>query len=169
MPVHGEYRMLVAHGALAQKTGVPPECVFMLENGDVLEFTADYAEKIGKTYGGNVMVDGSGVGDIGEAVLRDRRHLGNDGIMMVVVTIDTEEARVVAGPDVISRGVFYLPDSEPTIAEFKKKLTSILDNCSADGIRDVGIVKEHVRQGLSKAVFEKTKRKPIIIPVVMEV
>ena len=99
VPVHGEYRMLIAHGGLAQKTGVPPECVFTLENGDVLEFTADYAEKVGKTHGGNVMVDGSGVGDIGEAVLRDRRHLGNDGIMMVVVTIDAEEARVVAGPD----------------------------------------------------------------------
>jgi ribonuclease J len=169
VPVHGEYRMLVAHGAVAQQTGVPAECVFTLENGDVLEFTADYAEKIGKTHGGNVMVDGSGVGDIGEAVLRDRRHLGADGIMMVVVTIDAEEARVIAGPDLISRGVFYLPESEPTMAEFKAKLRTILDGCSSDGIRDVGIVKEHVRQGLSKAVFEKTRRKPIIIPVVMEV
>jgi ribonuclease J len=135
----------------------------------VIEFTEEGAAKIGKTYGGNVMVDGSGVGDVGEAVLRDRRHLGNDGIMMVVVTVDAEEARVVAGPDVISRGVFYLPENEGTMADLRAKLREILDGCSADGIRDVGTVKEHIRQGLSKAIFEKTRRKPIVIPVVMEV
>jgi ribonuclease J len=169
VPVHGEYRMLLAHAALAQKTGVAPENVFIAENGDVLQFTALRAEKVGKTYGGNVMVDGSGVGDIGEAVLRDRRHLGNDGIMMVVVSIDSEEARVVAGPDLVSRGVFYLPESEKTLEELRERLRAVLDNCSADGIRDSGTVKELIRQGLSKAVFEKTRRKPIVVPVVMEV
>jgi ribonuclease J len=169
IPVHGEYRMLLAHAALAQKTGVDPANVFIAENGDVLQFTALGAEKVGKTYGGNVMVDGSGVGDIGEAVLRDRRHLGNDGIMMVVVSIDAEEARVVAGPDLVSRGVFYLPESEKTLEELKARLRDILDNTSADGIRDIGTVKEHIRQGVSKAIFDKTRRKPIVVPVVMEV
>jgi len=115
------------------------------------------------------MVDGSGVGDVGEAVLRDRKHLSADGIMMVVVTVDSEEARVVAGPDLISRGVFYLPDSSELQEEFKAKLTSILAQCSVEGIRDVGTVKEHIRSGLSKAVFEKSRRRPMVIPVVMEV
>ncbi len=169
IPVHGEYRMLVTHGRLAQRTGVAGDNVFVAENGDVLEFTAETAEKVGRTYGGNVMVDGSGVGDIGEAVLRDRKHLAGDGIMMVVVTVDAEEARVVAGPDVISRGVFYLPDSGDVLDELKERLTRILDDCSVEGIRDIGNVKEHIRSGLAKAVFEKSRRRPIVIPVVMEV
>jgi ribonuclease J len=169
MPVHGEYRMLVTHGRLAQQTGVPRDNVFVVENGDVLEFTHDSAAKVGRTYGGNVMVDGSGVGDVGEAVLRDRKHLAGDGIMMVVVTVDAAEARVVAGPDLVSRGVFYLPESGDVINELKAKLSKILDDCSVEGIRDVGTVKEHIRNGLSKAVFERSRRKPIVIPVVMEV
>ena len=169
IPVHGEYRMLVTHAGLAQKTGVDPANCFVIENGDVIEFTSAGGEKIGKTYGGNVMVDGSGVGDIGEAVLRDRKHLSVDGIMMIVVTVDAEEARVVAGPDLISRGVFYLPESGGVIGDLEKRVGEILGACSAEGIRDVAIVKEHIRHGLSKAVYEKTKRKPIIIPVVMEV
>jgi len=169
VPVHGEYRMLVTHGRLAEKTGVSAENVFLLEDGDVLELTGASAGKIGKTYGGNVMVDGSGVGDVGEAVLRDRKHLSADGIMMVVVTVDSEEARVVAGPDLISRGVFYLPESGGVLDELKGKLTEILAACSVEGIRDVGNVKEHIRNGLSKAIFERSKRRPIVIPVVMEV
>jgi ribonuclease J len=169
IPVHGEYRMLVTHGRLAQSTGVAGDNVFVIENGDVIEFTEKTGGKVGRTYGGNVMVDGSGVGDIGEAVLRDRKHLSADGIMMVVVTVDAEEARVVAGPDLVSRGVFYLPESGEVMDELKAKLTTILDACSVEGIRDVGNVKEHIRSGLSKAIFERSRRKPIVIPVVMEV
>ena len=161
--------MLVTHARLAEKTGVASENVFVCENGDVIEFTAEGADKIGKTYGGNVMVDGSGVGDIGEAVLRDRRHLSADGIMMVVVTVDAEEARVVAGPDVISRGVFYLPESGEVMEDLRKKLVDILDGCSTEGIRDVATVKEYIRSGLSKAIYERSKRRPMVIPVVMEV
>jgi ribonuclease J len=161
--------MLVMHGRLAQQTGVAGDNVFVIENGDVMEFTAEGAEKVGRTYGGNVMVDGSGVGDVGEAVLRDRRHLAGDGIMMVVVTVDAEEARVVAGPDLISRGVFYLPESGELVEELKDRLSQILADCSVEGIRDIGNVKEHIRSGLAKSVFEKSRRRPIVIPVVMEV
>ncbi len=169
IPVHGEYRMLVTHAGLAQKTGVLRENCHVIENGDVVEFTASGVAKIGKTYGGNVMVDGSGVGDIGEAVLRDRRHLSADGIMMVVVTVDSVEARVVAGPDLVSRGTFYLPQSEVVMGELERTVSDILQGCSAEGIRDVPTVKEHIRQGLSKAIYQKTKRRPIVVPVVMEV
>ncbi|MGH7727905.1 MAG: ribonuclease J [Vulcanimicrobiaceae bacterium] len=169
IPVHGEYRMLVQHALLAQRTGVPADHCFVIEDGDVVEFTSEGAARIGKTYGGNVLVDGSGVGEIGEAVLRDRKHLSADGILMVVVTVDAEEARVVAGPDVVSRGVFYIPDSEVVIGDLERRVGEILDGCSSEGIRDIATVKEHIRQGLSKAVFEKTKRRPIVVPVVMEV
>ncbi len=169
VPVHGEYRMLVVHGQLAAQTGVHPENVFVLENGDVLEFTQSHGDKVGKTYGGHVMVDGSGVGDIGDAVLRDRKALSNDGIMMVVVSIDSEEARIIAGPDIVTRGVFYLPESDGVLTELRDELRAIIDNCSVEGIRDLNTVKEHIRSGLAKAVFARSKRRPIVIPVVMEV
>lgn len=169
VPIHGEYRMLLQHGKLAEKTGVDPRNVFVAENGDVIEFTSEYGDKIGKTYGGHVFVDGSGVGDVGEAVLRDRRLLAADGFMMVVVTIDSEEARVIAGPDVISRGVFYMPEADGVMEELRSELKSMISEVSVEGIRDVNTVKEHIREGLAKAIMTRYKRRPVIIPVVMEV
>lgn len=169
MPLHGEYRMLVMHGQLAMRTGVLPENVFVVEDGDVLEFTAQGGDKVGKTYGGPVMVDGSGVGDIGEGVLRDRKALSNDGIMMVVVTIDREEARVIAGPDLVTRGVFYIPESDGVLGELRAELVTIIESCSVEGIRDINTVKEHIRSGLARSVYTRTRRRPIVIPVVMEV
>ena len=169
VPVHGEYRMLVQHGRLATRTGVDPQNVFVVENGDVLEFTHDYGDKIGKTYGGHVFVDGSSVGDVGEAVLRDRRLLAADGFMMVVVTIDSEEARVIAGPDLISRGVFYVPESDGVMDELRAELVTLIEDVPVEGIRDVNTVKEHIRSGLAKAIHSRYKRRPVIVPVVMEV
>jgi len=169
VPVHGEYRMLMQHGRLAVQTGVESGNVFVLENGDVLEFTKDYGDKIGKTYGGHVFVDGSGVGDVGEAVLRDRKALSNDGIMMVVVAIDSEEARVIAGPDLISKGVFYIPESDGVLDELRAELLATIAEVSVEGMRDVNTVKEHIRESLAKAIHARTKRRPVVIPVVMEV
>ncbi len=169
VPVHGEYRMLAQHGRLAVQTGVDPSNVFVVENGDVLEFTQEYGDKIGKTYGGHVLVDGSGVGDVGEAVLRDRKALSNDGIMMVVVAIDSEEARVMAGPDLISKGVFYLPESDGVIEELRKELLTALGEVSVEAMRDVNAVKEHIRSSVTKSIYARTKRRPVVIPVVMEV
>jgi ribonuclease J len=169
MPLHGEYRMLVTHGRLAVNTGVDPGNVFVVENGDVLEFTREYGDKIGKTYGGNVLVDGSGVGDVGEAVLRDRKALSNDGIVIVVVAIDAEEARVIGDPDIISKGVFYLPESGDTMDELKSALRTAIAEISVEGVRDVNTVKEHIRSVLARAIHNKSKRRPVVIPVVMEV
>jgi ribonuclease J len=169
VPIHGEYRMLDAHRKLAIRTGMEAENVFVVENGDVLEFTHEYGDKIGKTYGGHVFVDGSGIGDIGEAVLRDRKALSNDGIIMVVVAIDSEEARVIAGPDLISRGVFYLPEADGVLDELRAELRTMIDGISVDALRDVDSVKEHIRGALASAVHNRTKRRPIVIPVVMEV
>ncbi len=169
VPVHGEYRMLDAHKKLAVRTGVEADNVFLADNGDVFEFTHEYADKIGKTYGGNVFVDGSGIGDVGEAVLRDRKALSNDGIMMVVVAIDSEEARVIAGPDIISRGVFYLPEADGVLDELRGELRSAIEGISVDAMRDVNSVKEHIRSALAGAVHARTRRRPVVIPVVMEV
>jgi ribonuclease J len=169
VPVHGEYRMLVQHGKLAMRTGVDAQNVFVVENGDVLEFTHEYGDKIGKTYGGHVLVDGSSVGDVGEAVLRDRRLLAADGFMMVVVTIDSEEARVIAGPDLISRGVFYVPESDGVMDDLRAELVTLIEEVPVEGIRDVNTVKEHIRSGLARAIHSRYKRRPVIVPVVMEV
>jgi len=169
VPVHGEYRMLAAHGRLAVQTGVEAGNVFVVENGDVLEFTHEFGDKIGKTYGGHVFVDGSGIGDIGEAVLRDRKALSNDGIIMVVLAIDAEEARVIAGPDLISRGVFYLPEADGVLDELRAELSTAIAGISVDGMRDVNTVKEHIRSVLAGGVHSRTKRRPVVIPVVMEV
>jgi ribonuclease J len=169
IPVHGEYRMLVTHGRLAVQTGVESTNVFVVENGDVLEFTGEYGDKIGKTYGGNVLVDGSGVGDIGEAVLRDRKALSNDGIVVVVVTIDAEEARVIGEPDLVSKGVFYLPESDGVMDELRLEVRKAIADVSAEALRDVTSVKEHVKSALSRAIHTRTKRRPIVIPIVMEV
>jgi ribonuclease J len=169
VPVHGEYRMLDAHKQLAVRTGVEPGNAFVVEDGDVLEFTREYGDKIGKTYGGNVLVDGSGIGDVGAAVLRDRKALSNDGIIMVVIAIDGEEARVIAGPDLISRGVFYLPEAGGVIDELRAELASAIESLSIDALRDVDAMKEHIRSALARAVHARTKRRPIVIPVVMEV
>jgi len=169
VPVHGEYRMLVQHGKLAARTGVEPENVFVVEDGDVLEFTHEYGDKVGKTYGGNVFVDGSGIGDVGEGVLRDRRALAGDGMVLVVVAIDAEEARVTAGPDVVARGVFYLPEADGVLDELRATLREMLESISVEGMRDVGTVKEHLRDTLAKAIYARTKRRPVVIPLVMEV
>ena len=169
VPVHGEYRMLAAHGKLAVETGVEAGNVFIVENGDVLEFTNEYGDKVGRTYGGHVFVNGSGIGDIGEAVLRDRKALSNDGIMMVVIAIDSEEARVIAGPDLISKGVFYLPEAGGVLDELRAELEVAIKGISVDAMRDADSVKEHIRSALAKGVYERTKRRPVVIPVVMEV
>jgi ribonuclease J len=168
VPVHGEYRMLAQHKRLAIETGVEPGNVFVVENGDVIEFTRDYADKIGKTYGGNVFVDGSGVGDIGEGVLRDRKALSNDGIIMVVVAVDSEEARLIGGPDLISKGVFYLPEADGVLDSLRGELATAIGEISTEGMRDVNTVKEHIRIALAKAIHARTKRRPVVIPVVME-
>jgi ribonuclease J len=168
VPVHGEYRMLVQHGKLAVRTGVSEENVFIAEDGDVLEFTSDYGDKVGKTHGGNVLV-GSGVGDVGTAVMRDRRELAADGILMVVVAIDAEEARVTAGPDIVAHGVFYLPQSGEIVDELRHEASQALEGLSVEGLRDVPTVKEHLREMLAHAIYTRTKRRPVVVPVVMEV
>lgn len=169
IPVHGEYRMLVQHGRLAVQTGVESGNVFIVENGDVLEFTREYGDKIGKTYGGNVLVDGTGIGDVGEAVLRDRKALSNDGIMVVVVAIDAEEAHVIGEPDIVSKGVFYIPESDGVLDELRGQVRNAISELSVEAMRDANTVREHIRSTLSKAILDRTKRRPVVIPVIMEV
>lgn len=169
VPVHGEFRHLVKHAKLAQETGIPKENIFVVENGQVLEFTPDKGCVAGKVTAGPVLVDGLGVGDVGNIVLRDRRQLSQDGILIVVMTIDKQRGCLIAGPDLVSRGFVYVRESEMLMEEIKDKVRQVLEKCEANGITEWAFIKSSVRDVLGKHLYEKTRRRPMILPIIMEV
>ncbi|MDK2889115.1 MAG: ribonuclease [Thermoanaerobacter sp.] len=169
VPVHGEYRMLIKHAELARDMGIAPENVFVAENGQVLEFTRRSGRVAGRVTAGKVLVDGLGVGDVGNIVLRDRKLLSQDGILIVVVTINRETGLVMAGPDIVSRGFVYVRESEELLEEAKIKVKCALDKCADRGISEWSSIKSQVRDALGKFLYEKTRRRPMILPIIMEV
>lgn len=169
VPVHGEYRMLIKHAELARDVGVLPENIFVAENGQVLEFTRRSGRIVGRVTAGKVLVDGLGVGDVGNIVLRDRKLLSQDGILIVVVTINRESGLIMAGPDIVSRGFVYVRESEELLEEAKIKVKSALDKCTEKGISEWSSIKSQVRDALGKFLYEKTRRRPMILPIIMEV
>lgn len=169
IPVHGEYRHLVQHANLAQEMGVPSENVFIAEIGDILEFTARSGRIAGKVTSGRVFVDGLGVGDVGSVVLRDRKQLSKDGILIAVITIDHGNGKILAGPDIISRGFVYVRESEDLMDEVRGKVKVALDKCMSQENCDWAMMKSQVREVLSRFLYEKTKRRPMILPIIMEV
>lgn len=169
IPVHGEHRMLVKHAELAVEMGIPPQNVFVAENGMVLEFTKKHGRVAGRVPAGRVLVDGLGVGDVGNIVLRDRKQLSQDGILIVVVTISKEGGLVVAGPDIVSRGFVYVRESEKLMDEAKTKVEKVLDKCIEKNITEWSTIKSQIRDTLGKFLYEKTRRRPMILPIIMEV
>lgn len=173
IPVHGEYRMLISHGKLAEELGVAKENIFIGSNGQVLEFTKESGVVMGKLAGkvtsGKVFVDGLGVGDVGNIVMRDRSKLSQDGVLIVVITMDKESGCVVAGPDLVSRGFVYVRESGQLMVEAKQKVRQALANCEANKVIEWAAIKGSVRDALSKYVYEKTRRSPMILPIIMEV
>jgi len=169
IPVHGEYKHLRQHAKIAEKLGMDSENIFILNNGRVLELDKNSAQLGATVNAGKVMVDGLGVGDVGNVVLRDRQHLSQDGLMVVVLTLDSETGTVVAGPDIISRGFVYVKESEDLIEEIKVVLKRQLLVFEESGVRDWNTIKNGVRDTLKTFIFERTKRKPMILPVIMEV
>lgn len=169
MPVHGEYRHLQINAGLARSTGIPSKNIFISQVGKVLELTRDSAHFNGTVPCGRVLVDGSGVGDVGQTVLRDRKHLSEDGLIVAVVTIDGASNQVVAGPDIVSRGFVYVKDAEELTEGMRRAASAALTECSRNGIRDWNGLKTTLRDCLSDYVFKKTKRSPMILPVIMEV
>ncbi|MGM9572514.1 MAG: ribonuclease J [bacterium] len=169
IPVHGEYRHLVFHAQLAKKLGLDSENIFILENGKILEITPERGKVVGKVPAGNVLIDGYGVGDVGNIVLRDRRQLSRDGIVIVVVTIEKEMGNVLAGPDIVSRGFVYVRESEALMEDAKDKVRNVLEKCEEMNITEWSVIKSQVRDVLRKYLYERTKRKPMILPIIMEV
>lgn len=169
LPVHGEYRMLMQHAQLAESLGMPQENIFIGEIGSVLEVNRDFAKINGKVQSGQTLVDGLGVGDVGNIVLRDRKHLSQDGLFIVVVSLDKEKGKVVAGPDVISRGFVYVRESGNLIEEAKAVVRQALTKCEESQVTDWSTIKGAIRDTLRQFLYEKTKRKPMILPIIMEV
>jgi ribonuclease J len=170
VPVHGEYRHLVKHAQLAEQVGIPSENTFILENGDVLELdSSGRAHRAGKVEAGQVLVDGLGVGDVGNVVLRDRKVLAQDGIMVVVVTIDKQSGRVVAGPDIVSRGFVYVKESEALIKEAEASVGEVISKCISGGVTEWNSIKNKIRESLAAFLYQKIRRRPMILPVIMEV
>ncbi len=169
MPIHGEYRHLKHHADLANKLGMNRDDIFTLETGDVLKLSKDKAEKGAKVRTGSVFVDGLGVGDVGTIVLRDRRNLAKDGMMNIVVTIEKETNSVIAGPDIISRGFVYVKESEELINSVKKIAKQELDRSLENNITEWYALKRNMKKAIERYLYEKTKRRPYVIPIIMEI
>lgn len=169
VPLHGEYRMLKEHRDLAIKMGMNPSNIVLPENGDVIEVHRRGIKKTGTVNSGHVLIDGLGVGDVGRIVLRDRKHLSEDGIITVVVTMDKESASVVAGPDIITRGFVYVKEAEELMESSRKVVAQALYECEDKQITDWNVLKNIIKDTLKNHLFEKTMRRPMILPIIMEV
>ena len=169
MPVHGEYSKLLKHALLAEEVGMAAENVFISENGNVLELSGGKAAITGKIAAGRVLIDGLGVGDVGNIVLRDRKQLSQDGIVIVVVTIDKEQKKVVSGPDLVSRGFVYVREADELMDEAKEKVVMSINKCMEKNVLEWSSLKAGIREALSKYLFEKTRRRPMILPIIMEI
>lgn len=169
VPVHGEYKHLKAHAKIAQNLGIPKENTFILSSGDILELSEEKAEVTGKVPVGAILVDGLGVGDVGNVVLRDRQHLAEDGILIVVMAMDRYSGQIVSGPDIVSRGFVYVRESDELMEEARGLVASALQNLSDRGVTDWGKLKSTTKDVLSDYVWRKTKRRPMILPIIMEV
>jgi ribonuclease J len=163
MPIHGEFRMLVAHGRLAQESGVPASSIVIAENGDVVELSAEGVRLADKIEAGVTFVDGLGVGDISDVALRDRRHMSEDGVLIVVATLSDG---MVARPELISRG---FAESEELLAEMREEAHEIVRDLLEQDIREIKLLQEHIHDGIGQLVYDRTRRRPMILPVVVEV
>ena len=168
IPVHGEYRHLTAQKHVVEDLGIPKENIFILASGNVLEMDEYSAEVTGSVHTGAILVDGLGVGDVGNIVLRDRQHLAEDGIMIVVMTLERHSNVVLAGPDIVSRGFVYVRESEDLMEHAKEVVESALDSCLERNITDWGKIKNVVKDALSEFLWKRTKRSPMILPIIME-
>jgi len=169
VPVHGEYRHLMKHAQIAESLGIPRSRIFVSENGQIIEISKKKAMVAGKVTAGKVLVDGLGVGDVGNIVLRDRRQLSQDGIMIVVVSINKETGEVVSGPDIVTRGFVYVRESEQLIENAKAKVKEAMEQCQRKNLTEWAVIKSQVRDKLGKHLYEKTGRRPMIMPIIMEI
>jgi ribonuclease J len=169
IPVHGEYKHLKAQAKIAQELGIDKDNIFILQSGDVLSIGEESAGVIGKVPVGGVLVDGLGVGDVGNVVLRDRQHLAEDGILIVVLSLDGASGELLAGPDIVSRGFVYVKESDELLDEARHLIEKAVRTCLKKNITDWGKIKGTIKDTLSEYLWKKTKRRPMILPIIMEI
>ncbi|MHA6529195.1 ribonuclease J [Paenibacillus sp. BAC0078] len=169
IPIHGEYRMQRKHGLLAESVGVDPSNIFITELGEVIEISGGAARRAGKVTAGNVLIDGLGVGDVGNIVLRDRKLLSQDGILVVVVTLSKQNGAIVSGPDIISRGFVYVRESEGLLDEANRIVSGTLQRLMSEKVNEWASLKTSVKDSLGRFLYEQTRRRPMILPIIMEV
>ena len=169
MPIHGEYRHLYANKEIGEFMGIPSENIFISEIGKVLEIDSKGARFAGAVNAGNILIDGSGVGDIGSVVLRDRKHLAEDGLVVIVASIDMRDGYLVSGPDIISRGFVYVKEAEGLMDEAKALAERVIESKLNKRARDWAEIKSALRDETAKFIYKETKRKPMILAVLMEV
>ena len=169
LPVHGEYRHLMAQKSLAESMGIPKENVVIMSSGDVVEIGQDSCETVGRVQAGSILVDGLGVGDVGNIVLRDRQNLAQNGIIIIVLTLEKYSGQLLAGPDIVSRGFVYVRESEDLMEEARNVVVEAVDDCLNHHINDWGKIKNIIRDSLSDYLWKKMKRNPMILPIIMEV
>ncbi|MBP1904130.1 ribonuclease J [Paenibacillus turicensis] len=169
IPIHGEYRMLRKHAQLGESVGVDPDDIFLIDIGDIVEIEQGSARKAGKVPAGNVLIDGLGVGDVGNIVLRDRKLLSQDGILVVVVTLSKQDGTIVSGPDIISRGFVYVRESEGLLDEANRIVSSTLEKLMSENVNEWASLKTNVKDALGRFLYEQTRRRPMILPIIMEV
>ena len=169
IPIHGEYKHRIAQAGVAEELGIPKENILMLSSGDVLELDDEGADVVDKVQVGSVFVDGLGVGDVGNIVMRDRQHLAEDGIIIVVLTLESGSGQILAGPDIVSRGFVYVRGSESLMDEAQRVLNGTVSAIADKGITDWGKIKSEIKDSLGDYVWKKTKRRPMILPVIMEI
>jgi ribonuclease J len=169
MPIHGEYRHLSYHSILAEKVGIPKENIFMLENGDILEVTDSGASKRGKVNSGRVFIDGKGMGDVEDMVLRDRRRLAHDGIVMVLIAVEKHTGSILSGPDIISRGFVFEDASQEVINDVRELVSNTLREMESEMIADSSLIQAKLRSVLKKYLRNTMERRPMIMPIIFEV
>ena len=169
IPVHGEYRQLKAHAETAEEMGIPKENIFMMKNGRIIEMNQNEAKLAGAVPSGKILVDGLGVGDVGNIVLRDRQHLSQDGLIIIVMTMDGASGSIVSGPDVISRGFVYVRESENLMDDVKRQIREEVQKFEDKNITDWSTIKSTLKDSLREYIFQKTKRNPMILPIIMEI
>lgn len=170
IPVHGEYRHLKANAKLAESLlGIPKENIFIMHSGDVLALDEKEAKIVDKVHTGAILVDGLGVGDVGNIVLRDRQHLAEDGILIVVLTLEKRTNQLLAGPDIVSRGFVYVRESESLMEEARQVLQEALEKCLTNRNADWSRIKLVIRDTMNEFIWKRTKRKPMILPIIMDV
>lgn len=169
IPVQGEFKMQIAHAKLAAETGVKPENIFLLEKGEVVSYDKGTMVSNEKVPAGNVLIDGSGVGDVGNIVLRDRRLLSDNGIFIAVVSIDKKKKEIVAGPEIQSRGFVYVKESEELLKTAETRILDIVNNHLTTSKLDWNDLKQEIRDDLNRFLYENTKRNPMIIPIISEI